>query len=414
MLNFIKKIKLDQFILLVMLILIAGYHFLIYFNSPWEVEGNSIHQIRNGNLIVIGCSFFSFLAMVILIVLIMFTKKIPLNLLVPISILIVFGVIWSAYTILFNNVSITLLLRDSFPPMSMITCGLVLVGFNDKWWSFLKKAFLIISCVFVIFSFLEIVRAYSKYGSEYRITYGAPMYLFIIGLYATYGVIVLTDEWKKKYKTVMLFLFVLLFFNSAILQGRSWFIQTIILFFIYLIKIFNYLKQHNKGMEYIIPIFIVLLVLTIFIYRIDLFEGLIFRFETSGDTRTYQLEAFFSQVGIEELIIGGGIAAGYLFNGDPNFHFIDNQVLLFLFRYGLIPTILYLYLLITPILKSLRIKNKKMILKTAVLFSWFLAMLGLGVYFNITFGMAHMLIMLYTGRLFYEVKYYQKNQRLVV
>ena len=85
-------------------------------------------------------------------------------------------------------------------------------------------------------------------------------------------------------------------------------------------------------------------------------------------------------------------------------NFIDNQVLLFLFRYGLIPTILYLYLLISPIVKSVKIKNKKMILKSAVLFSWFLAMMGLGVYFSISFGMAHMLIMLYTGRLFYETK----------
>ena len=185
MLSFLKRIKLDQFILLIMLILMAGYHFLIYFNSPWEIEGNSIHQIRNGNLIVIGCSFFSFLTMVILIVLVIFTKKTPLNLLVPISILIIFGIIWSVYTILFDDISITLLLRDSFPPMSMITCGLILIGLNDKWWSFLKKAFLMIACVFVIFSFFEIIRAYSKFNFEYRITYGAPMYLFIIGLYAT-------------------------------------------------------------------------------------------------------------------------------------------------------------------------------------------------------------------------------------
>ena len=143
-----------------------------------------------------------------------------------------------------------------------------------------------------------------------------------------------------------------------------------------------------------------------------MFQGLIERFQTSGDTRTAQLKAFFSQVGFNDLMIGGGIRAGYLFNNDPNFHFVDNQVLLYMFRYGIIPTVTYLYLLLYPVYKSFRLKNKKLILKSIVLISWFAAMLGLSVYFNLTFGMAHMLIMIYTGRLFYEVLYYKANRKL--
>ena len=61
----LKKIRLDTTLLVVMLILMAGYHFFIYFDSPWESYGTSIHQLRNGNLIVIGCSFFAFFAMAI-------------------------------------------------------------------------------------------------------------------------------------------------------------------------------------------------------------------------------------------------------------------------------------------------------------------------------------------------------------
>ena len=92
---------------------------------------------------------------------------------------------------------------------------------------------------------------------------------------------------------------------------------------------------------------------------------------------------------------------------DSNFHFIDNQVLLYMFRYGIIPTIAYLYLLLYPVIKSFKLKDKKLMSKSLVSLSWFAAMLGLSVYFNLTFGMAHILIMIYTGRLFYEIKQYK-------
>lgn len=402
----LKKIKLDKTLLIVMLVLMAGYHFFRYFNSPWSSYGNSILQLGNNNLIVIGCSFFAFFVMLILVVLLLFTKKYPLKIVIPILIMIIFGVFWTGYSVLFDNISITLLIRDSFPPVSMITCGLILAGYDNKWWELLKKALFIITCVFVFYSFVEIILAFIQFGFEYRITSGAPMYLYIIGLYATYGLVTLTDEWKINRKLLVFILVIILFFNSAILQGRSWFLQTLILFLIYIFRVKNTFKRYSL-MRVFLPVSIILLAAIIFITNIELFEGLIDRFQTSGDTRTYQYQAFFSQVGFWELMTGGGIRAGYYFNGDANFHFIDNQVLLFMFRYGIIPTFMYLYLLFYPIVKAFILKNKKLMLKSIVLISWFAAMMGLSVYFNLTFGMTHMLIMLFTGRLIYEVNNYK-------
>lgn len=412
MLN-LRKIKLDTVLLILMLVLMAGYHFFVYFNSPWESYGDSIHQLRNDSLIVIGCSFFAFFAMLVLIILLLLTKKFPSRITIPIIIMIIFGFFWVGYSILFDNISPTLLLRDSFPPFSMITCGVILVGYSNKWWELLKKAIFIISCVFVLYSFAEIIIAFIEFGFDYRMTSGAPMYLYIIGLYATYGLVTLTEDWRNNRKILVFILVLLLFFNSAILQGRSWFIQTIILFAIYIFRIRAFFRK-NALFRISITFSIIAIALIMFISNIELFEGLIDRFKNSGDTRTNQLETFFDQVGFFELMTGGGIRTGYYFNGDPNFHFIDNQVLLFMFRYGIIPTIVYLYLLLYPIIKSFILMNKKLIFKSLVLISWFAAMLGLSVYFNLTFGMAHMLIMLYTGRLFYEVKYYQINRKIAV
>lgn len=407
----LRKMKFDTFLLILMLTLMAGYHFFIYFNSAWIRYGESIRQIRNDSLIVIGCSFFAFFAMLVLVVLLLLTKKNPIKITIPILIMLIFGVFWVGYSILFDNISPTLLLRDSFPPFSLITCGVILAGYNHKWWELIKKVIFIVACVFVLYAFIEIIRAFIKFGFNYRMTSGAPMYLYIIGLYATYGLITLTDDWRLNRKAVVFILVILLFFNSAILQGRSWFIQTIILFIIYIFRIRAVFKK-NAIFRISITFITLTTAIIVFVVNIELFEGLIERFQTSGDTRTAQLEAFFSQVGFKDLMLGGGIRAGYLFNNDPNFHFIDNQVLLYMFRYGIIPTFTYLYLLLYPVYKSFRYKNRKLILKSIVLISWFAAMMGLGVYFNISFGMAHTLIMIYTGRLFYEVLYYKSNKKL--
>lgn len=403
----LKKFRLDKTLLIVMLVLMAGYHFFVYFNAPWEIYYDSIHQIRNNNLIVIGCSFFAFFAMFILVAYLLFMKRYPIKILIPIMILFLFGVFWVAYIVVVDNVSVTLLLRDSFPPFSLIAAGIILIGYEDKWWEIIKKALLIISIVFSLYSFGEIILAFYRFGFNYRITYGAPMYLYIIGLFATYAVVTITDDWIKNRKLILLLVVVLLFFNSAILQGRSWFLQTTILFIIYIIRIRNF-YSYDRGLRMFIPFSIFLVTVIIFVSNIELFEGLIHRFSTSGDTRTYQLETFFEQVSFDRLLIGGGTKAGYLFNDDPNFHFVDNQVILYMFRYGIIPTIAYLFLIFYPIYKVFMIKNKLLMRKSFVLISWFAAMMGISVYFNITFGMAHMIVMLCTGRLFYEIINYKK------
>lgn len=407
----LRKMKFDTILLLVMLILMSCYHLFIYFNSPWVSYGQSIKQIRNDSLIVIGCSFFAFFAMLILIFLIIFKKTNPKKIVIPVIIMFVFGFFWSVYSIMFDNISPTLLLRDSFPPVSMISCGLIMVGYNEKWWPLLKKAIFIISCIFVFYSFLEIIIAYSKFGFEYRMTSGAPMYLYIIGLYATYGLVTLTDEWRKNRKLIVFVLVILLFFNSAILQGRSWFIQTIILFIIYISRIRSVFKN-NAIFKISFTFISIITLISAFALNIELFSGLISRFQTSGDTRTEQLKTFFNQISIKKLMIGGGIRASYSFDGDNNFRFIDNQILLYMFRYGVIPTITYLFILLYPIYKILMCKNKKYILKSFVLISWLASMLGFSVYFNISFGMTHMLMMLYTGRLYYELRLINREKNI--
>lgn len=404
----IKKVKLDKLLLILVLVFICLYNFLSYFNSSWEKNGDSIHQLRNSSLIINLCISGALFCLVALVFLLFINKKYPLKISLPIISLTCFGIFWSIYAVLIDKVSIFVLLRDSFPPISLIAAGIMLAGYNNEFWKIIKKMIFLIACIFTLFSFYEIIIAFIKFGFEYRITYGAPMYLFEIGLFATYGLVILTDEWKNNKKILVLILIILLFFNSAILQGRSWFLQTCFLFIIYIFNIKNILKNH-KVLSILVPLSIVGVTSIIFINNIDLFEGLINRFSNSGDTRTSQLEQFFNQVSIDKLLIGQGTKASYTYSRYETFNFIDNQVLLFMFRYGIIPTISYCFIVIYPIVKSLMMKNIKLFYKSITMIVWFAAMMGVSVYFNISFGTMSIIIMLYCGRLFYEIDNYNST-----
>lgn len=403
-----RKINLEKILFILMISCMVIYNIFIYFNQPWEIYNNSIRQIRNNDVLLIGILLIGFVMLLGLLCFSLPKQKYPKHVLIPTLLLLIFGFFWYAYAVFVNRISFTVVLRDTFPPISLIACGLILVGYNDDFWPLIKKIIYYISVVFVLLSFVEIIKAYSNFGFEYRITSGAPMYLYEIGLFATYGLITLTDEWKEKRKALLFVLVILLVFNSAVLQGRSWFAQTIVLFVIYIYRIRGVFKK-GSAIRLVLPILILGIAITIFVSNSDLFMALIDRFNSSGDTRTPQLQTFFAQVDFIDLMFGQGTTASYYFMGNPKYTYIDNQVLLFLFRFGVIPTVSYLFILIYPIIKAFSSKNKELILKCLPLVSWFAAMLGLSVYFNISFGVASTLMVLYIGRLMYELNLKTRN-----
>lgn len=64
------------------------------------------------------------------------------------------------------------------------------------------------------------------------------------------------------------------------------------------------------------------------------------------DTRSGQYEVFFAQVDPLTLIFGNGATAGYVYGTQPNYLYFDNQFLYLAFHYGLIPTLMLLFVLI--------------------------------------------------------------------
>ena len=112
-------------------------------------------------------------------------------------------------------------------------------------------------------------------------------------------------------------------------------------------------------------------------YFLTAYTNLVNRID--ADTRSDQLTTFFSQVTISELIFGQGVSAQYYWNG-RSYGFIDNQLLFLCFRYGIVPMVVLLLMIIRGIVIGW--KNKKN--EKYILLMWLAALLGLSVYFNIS------------------------------
>lgn len=404
-----KRIKLDKLLLILTFLCFSAYLFLSYFLVPWTLDTNAI-QIRRSSILISGLVFVGFACLMVLILYLIFTKKYPLKIFIPLLILFLFGVFWSIYAVFLENQYSTFLLRDNFPPTIMMACSFILVGYSNKYWNLIKKIIYIIAIWFIFFSFVEVIRGYLQFGFSYRITSSAPMYFFEIGLFSLYGIVLLTDDWKEKRKAFIFVLILFLIINAIILQGRTWFIHTVILLLIYLFGIRKTLKK-RKGLIIIVPLLIVITLFIVFVTNKQIFEGLLNRFNSSGDTRTNQLVTFFEQVPLEKLVLGSGTRASYSFLDNVSYNYIDNQVLLFLFRYGMIPTIFYCFLTLYPVFKGITLKNKKIIYKSIVMIAWFGAMIGFSVYFNINLSILTLIVLAYCGRLFYEIDIKQKESR---
>lgn len=67
------------------------------------------------------------------------------------------------------------------------------------------------------------------------------------------------------------------------------------------------------------------------------------------DTRSGQYDTFFSQVDPSSLIFGNGYSASYVYGDNQNYTQFDNQFIYTAFHYGIIPTLVYLLVVLTAI-----------------------------------------------------------------
>jgi energy-coupling factor transporter transmembrane protein EcfT len=193
-------------------------------------------------------------------------------------------------------------------------------------------------------------------------------------------------------KLILVFILVIV---ALVTNSRGWLLQST---FLLLYTVFSK-KKKNKLSIIVNRVLIVVLIIVgvnwLKDYFLTAYTNLVNRID--ADTRSDQLTTFFSQVTMSEMIFGQGVSGRYFWNG-RSYGFIDNQLLFLCFRYGIVPMLVLLLMIIRGIVIGWKNKENEIY----ILLMWLAALLGLSVYFNISMDISNLIVMMLIGHLHKE------------
>lgn len=301
--------------------------------------------------------------------------------------LLLSGILWSIINI---NSGLALIYLDT-PPVLLIELGILIMVFQDndvreRVLSFVK----ILTVFFIGLTIYDLVYFLSQYRLV-RMANGNIIehYANALFLLAVLNSMSGTDKDRKKF--IMYFAGATLCVVSVFITSRGWILQAILLL------ASMYLTTSNKSFVSKISHVILAIIGFGIIYAIlsyYLNDALGYVLNRIGeDTRTSQLDDFFSQVPIWKLVLGQGPSATYYHNGGA-YAYIDNIYLFWMFRYGIVPVIAYWSLFLRELFvkKSAASKQSSLPHKTMILM-WLLAMGGVCIYYGIRLDIANIVLL---------------------
>jgi len=127
----------------------------------------------------------------------------------------------------------------------------------------------------------------------------------------------------------------------------------------------------------------------------------IFSSRVADDSRTDQLAEFAAQFDWSKLFTGAGITATWNWSADrlARYEWLDNQLILIVWWFGLQTCLIYLYYLIYPLLRPNRADNIMHTNAKIILFFWILACGGFAIYVTISTKLFYYFISFLIGTL---------------
>jgi hypothetical protein len=188
---------------------------------------------------------------------------------------------------------------------------------------------------------------------------------------------------------------------AAFNQGRGWILQCLLAFLLLIAR--PLFLHETKAVSKVLKngILAVLAVVAAFFLLVQFqpaaIQGLIDR--ATEDTRTGQYQAFFSQMGVFDLLTGKGPTGSY---ADPElgsrYEYFDNQYVWMLLKGGFLISLGYTVLVIVPGFRLFfRARNERDYAAAGTLILWSLALAGLSTYNAIGFFAQNYFILLLAG-----------------
>jgi len=298
-------------------------------------------------------------------------------------VLIVFGIVWS-----FWNFKGLALIYLNGSPFLLICFGCVLIcAQQEELRGHMKRTCGILAVFYSLLCFYNSMAFVISYPGM-RMADGKIIEYFAFGLY-------LLVIWNSIIERSILRVAIvylcsaLLVISSIIITSRGWMLQSVIL------MLFCYMTTSKRSLGGRIYRVLIVAIAGIVLYKLMISrfgEATVFLLSRfSEDSRSKQLETFFSQVPVWKLLIGQGISATYIFGSRGSYQYLDNQFLFWMFRYGIVPVTAYLVPFGMVIFKKTnkKINNRSWWDRRVALFMWLLSMGGLSIYYGLKFDIAH-------------------------
>jgi hypothetical protein len=289
-------------------------------------------------------------------------------------------------------------------PFVWLSCILILAGMDRSVWKVLDPLIIIISYITAVFALKSLI-IICNYLTEDRWGSAPAQYMVLLMWFAGWTFL---SSWScSGWKLCMRWFPYIVFIIGAILtRTRSWLIMSFLLFIFFLLisKSANTIRAHVIKKFMLFAILLTIIFTSGFLIFQDQYFSAYDRFmeRITEDSRSEQYEAFFSQVPVTDLILGGGPKATWS-EGEgkyfSEYQYLDNQYIWMAFLGGLPTLVSYVILIILPGLKAYHYGARKNDAAAAVLIIlWGLVCAGLGTFSNPTIGSYSFFICLLAGR----------------
>ncbi|MFQ8599376.1 MAG: hypothetical protein ACLSAP_01425 [Oscillospiraceae bacterium] len=298
--------------------------------------------------------------------------------------------------------SINRLFYESATPILMLAVFAVFIGMDRDLWGLFISLCKLFGTLFLLAALFEALLFSVQHGFGSRIGTSPVMEYFIGGFWMT-AVFCMGQEkltlGSRRFAYILLFLCMV---NALFTMSRGWMLQTVLLFVIYVIRADQELSKRKRANLFkLVGLFSVAALILVMVLP-DVLQSLLQR--VGEDTRSSQYRDFFSQVSFGQLLRGSGIDASYHIGILRNYRYIDNQVLLLMFRYGVLFAFAFCYFLVKPMLCVALGRRKDLFFNVAPMLLWLAGMLGLSIYFNMNFTLYTFVMFMMCGRCYSQIK----------
>lgn len=295
---------------------------------------------------------------------------------------------------------VDMLFNNSTTPLAMLISTSVFIGHRDELWRSVKKIVFLLCTLFTVISLCETVRFVLQYGLVIRLMTSAAVHAMVYAILLMYVNLLLNPEALEKYPIMLFLQIFILIVVAMVLQSRSWMLHGVIQLAIF-VKAVSTASKSKHLVRVLVILLIIAVVACLWQYLLLLSGSLLARL--NADSRSQQLIAFFSQVTVKDLLFGCGVDARYYCFG-TSFAYLDNLVLLTMFKFGTLPTLIYLLMMFGPLFFGLR--RKKSQVRSSVLFfvAWLACMMGISIYVANAYTVYNQVIYIVIGRMFYLMK----------